>query len=268
MSDHPLHRQVNIAENGWATFPNLINRGSLSGADYIVIDQSNDDAYDTPEVEAWLRIMQAAGQKVVYIINPYWTTTDDGDVDTPVNATAIEQVRTLLTNYGITPIDGWALTQAHVTGGGHITDWFADVGHWNATGHAMIAALITPKLQVGGTITLPGSRTYASSEDWEVTPINKNGTVYDSKTGSWTENGASITSSEVGATITFSGTFRKFGIYNAAGSYPSLTFQVDEESPVSYPLGANGLDLLASPAAHTVVLTVETEITIDKFWAI
>lgn len=267
MNNHPTLTQVNIAQNAWATFPNFINRGSLSGADYIVLDQSNDDSYDTPEVEAWLRMMQMAGQKIVYIINPYWTTTDDGDVNTPVNATAITQVRTLLANYGITPIDGWALTQARVTGGGHVTDWWENVGHWNATGHAMIAGLIPPKLQVGGTIVLPGSRTYAESADWEHGEINRTGTERDSVTGSWTVDGTAIESSSVGATVTFTGTFRKFGYYNGTDDYPEITMVIDGGAPADYSLNHNGYDI-GTRAAHTVVLTVKTTMRIERFWAV
>jgi hypothetical protein len=271
LNDHPeyVYTFLNISVSGWATFPNLVSKGDLATADVIVIDQSNDGADDTAECEAFLRLCSAAGQRCIWILNPAWNATTDDQIEIPANLTAIEQMRTVLNAYGATYIDGLALIQAHVAGGGHITDWFADTAHWNATGYAVVESYLDDILPTGGTIPTPlPARTYADAEDYEHDPVIVNGSAEDSRTGTWTEDGTSISSSDVGATITYSGTFRKFGIYRADATYPTVTVTIDGGDPITdFALYPNGYDI-GTRGAHTVVITVTTTCKIDEFWAI
>jgi hypothetical protein len=239
----------------------------LSTADVIVFDQSNDAADDTADIEAFVRLTYAAGQRLVGIINPAFDATTDDQIDIPYNLTSMNQVKAVLDAYGVRYVDGYTLLKAHVTGGGHITDWMTDVVHWNATGHAVIESYLDDILPTGGSFSLAG-RIYPASEDMENTPLVIDGADEDSRTGTWTEDGTSISSSEADATITYSGTFRKFGIKNSIDTYPTVSFTIDGGDPVTgLALSSNGYDI-GTRGAHTIVITVVTSLQIDEFWAI
>lgn len=220
-------------------------------------------------MEAFIRLASADGQKVIGVVNPAWTATTDDQINTPANATAMTQHKTVLDAYGVPYVDGYALIQAHVAGGGHITDWFGDTAHWNATGHAVIAAAIDALLPNSGTISTPlPARVYAESADLEYEPVIRLGTDNDGTTGTWTTDGTAVLSSEVGATITFTGTFRHFGIYRTSGAYPTVTATIDGGAPITnFNLYPNGYDS-GTRGAHTVVITVTSAVRIDEFWAI
>lgn len=262
------YKNINLSANGWATWPNLVNLADLATATLIVFDQSNDGDDDTAHVEALVRKCAGASQRVIGIVNPAWSAVNDGQVNTPTNQTAITQHRALLTAYGVPYVDGWQICQDHVTGGGHLSDYFADTAHWSAAGYAVVYAALLPYLPSGGRLgTLP-ARTYADSADYEQAPVVKFGTQNDSNTGTWTVTGTSIASSTPGDTITFSGTFRSFGCYRATGAYPTVTVTIDGGAPiVNFTFYNNGYDI-GTRAAHTVVITVTTAVQIDEFWAI
>ncbi len=271
ISNYPVYlfSFLNISANGWATWPNLVNQVDLAAADLIIFDQSNDGENDTAHVEALIRKAAAANQRVIGIVNPAWLATTDDQINTPVNKTALEQHITVLQAYGVPYVDGWQLCKDHVAGGGHLSDHFADTAHWSANGYAAVTAVILDYLPTGGMIAspLPG-RIYAESEDFQQAPVIMNGTDYVSKTGAWTEDGTKISSSEAGATITFSGAFRSFGCYRASGSYPNVTVKIDDDDPIeNFAFYANGYDI-GTRGEHTIVITVTTTVQIDEFWAI
>lgn len=257
-----------IAVGGWSTFPSLVNIADLSAADLIIFDQSNDGADDLPEFEALIRVAQANGQKVIAILNPSWSSVADGQVNTPANQTAYEGQEAICIAYGLDYVDGWQMCQDHVSGGGHLSDYFTDTAHWSATGHAVVRDALLALLPTGGAITLPAEYVDADAADYENSPVIIVGTDNDATTGTWATDGTSVSSSDVGATITFSGTFRKFGIFNASANYPTCTATIDGGDPIAdfaaYP---NGYDI-GTRGAHTVVLTVTSELEIDEFWAI
>jgi len=259
---------LNIANNGFATWSNLINLAGLATAALIIFDQSNDAEDDTAHVEALIRKARDAGQRVIGIVNPSWTVVEDAQVNTPANQTAIEQHMDLLDAYDVPYVDGWQLCKDHVTGGGHLSDYFSDIAHWSATGQAAVEAAFDDFLPTAGQVGSP-ARVYAASADFEQAPLVKNGTDYDSKTGVWTETGTRVESSEVGATITFSGTFRSFGCYRSDGlSCPTITVKIDDDDPINnFYFYQNGYDI-GTRAAHTIVITVTSTIRIDEFWAI
>jgi hypothetical protein len=270
-NDHPQYAYdfSTIALSGWATFPNLVNKADLAASTVIVFDQSNDGADDLPCFEAFIRKCSVDGQKVIPILNPSWTATTDDQIDIPNNLTALQGQRAICAALGIDYVDGHLLTKAHVTAGGHITDWFADTAHYNATGGAAIRDDLLTILPTGGTVTTPlPAYVNAAAEDYMGTPVIILGTDYDSKTGTWTETGTRVESSEVGATITYSGTFRKFGIYRASGNYTTVTVTIDGGDPINdFALYANGYDI-GTRGAHTVVITVTSAVRIDEFWAV
>ena len=257
---------LNISANGWATFPNLVNLADLSTATLLIFDQSNDGSDDLPEFEGFIRKCIEAGQKVIAVLNPSWTATTDDQIDTPYNLTALQGQRAILSAYGVDYVDGHVLLQAHVTGGGHITDWFADTAHYNATGYAAIAAGLEALLF--GTVPALVDYVNADAADYDGTPVIVNGTDNDGTTGTWAETGTSISSSSAGATITFIFTGRKFGIYDEGGSYPLCTAVIDGGTPITnfqpYP---NGYDA-GNSGSHTVIFTVATNLTIDEFWVV
>lgn len=270
-NDYPQYAYafLTIADSGWGTFPNLVNKADLSASTVIVFDQSNDGADDLPEFEAFIRKCSLGGQKVIPILNPSWDATTDDQIDTPNNLTALQGQRAICAAYGIDYVDGHVVMQAHVTGGGHITDWFADTAHYNATGGAAIRDELLTILPTGGTVPTPlPAYVNADAEDYMGTPVIMLGTDDDSRTGTWTETGTRVESSEAGATITYSFTGRKFGIYRAAGAYPTVTVVIDGGAPITdFALYANGYDIGTS-GAHTVVITVTSAVRIDEFWAI
>ena len=270
LAELPLYKFsfLNIADSGWATFPNLVNLADLSTANLIIFDQVNDESVDTAEVEALIRKAWTTGQRVISAVLPAWTVVENAQVNTPANQTALEQHLALCTAYGVPVVDFWQYCKDHVPGDYNLSDLYADTAHPSAIGYTIIETLLDDYLPNGGSVgTLP-TRIYAASGDFEQPPVIKVGVQHDSHTGVWTENGTSISSAEVGATITFSGTFRKFGCYRASGAYPIVTVTIDGGIPIdNFAFYQNGYDIGAR-AAHTIVITVVTTCQIDEFWAI
>lgn len=259
---------LNIAQNGWSTFPNLVNIGDLSAAEVIIFDQSNDDETDTPEVEALLRLAYANGQRVIAVLNPSWTATTDDQVNTPYNLTALTKTKRLLDAYGASYVDVLIITQNHVNAGGHITDLWADTAHLNATGYGLAATGILCYLPNYGEIQLPRERVYAAAADFEYTPVIRAGTDYDSRTGSgWVDDGAAVYSTTPDDTITFTDTFRKFGAYRVDAGLNDTLVSIDGGAFTNIQVYANGYDI-GTNAEHTIIIKVVSNCYIDEFWAI
>lgn len=259
---------LNTAVNGYAVFPTLVHFSDLSTADLVISDQSNNAGDDGLDFEVLIRKCYTAGQRLIYILNPVWTALTNDQINTPSNLAALTEQLAICEHYGITYIDGWQIAKDYVNGGGDLTDIFTDVNHWTVAGHTLVSNALLPYLPTGGTIPTPSSYYNANAADMEESPVVTVGTGNDSTTGTWATAGTSVSSTDVGATITFSGTFRKFGIYNASINYPTCTAVIDGGDPIpnfyAYP---NGYDI-GTRGAHTVVLTVTSELEIDEFWAI
>lgn len=258
----------NIAANGWATFPNLVNFSDLSGDDVIVLDQSNDGSDDLPEFEAFVRKCAGTSQRLLIILNPTWSVVSNDQVNTPANQTAYELQEAVCVAYGISYVDGWQLCIDHVAGGGDLSDYFKDTVHWDETGGApVVVAAADAILPAACPIPTLLDRIHAASVDYENNPVIKNGTDYDSRTGTWADAGTSTSSNEVDATITYSGTFRKFGCYRADATYPAVTISIDGGAFFSIAFYPNGYDI-GVRNNHTVTIKVITSCKIDEFWAI
>lgn len=263
---------VNIAQSGWATFPNLVNFSQLSGTEVILFDQSNDGSDDYPEVEAFVRKCITQGKRLIAIILPAWTDADlnNGQVANPANLIAIQNQRIICANYGVVTIDFLDFCIANVPGIYDLNQLYTDTAHPSpAIGMPILEGMIEPYMVVGGGISIPGAaRVYADSADYENDPDIQLGTEYVSKTGTWTISGTNISSSEAGATITYTFTGRKFGIWNAIPSYPTVTIVIDGGAPINnFSLYVNGYDI-GTDSIHTVIITVTTSVRIDEFWAI
>jgi hypothetical protein len=261
--------QVLLAASGWGTFPNLVNFADLAASDVIIFDQSNDDANAYPDYEAFIRRAQAAGQRCIAIINPSWSAITDDQINSPFNETAMGLQIAICAAYGVPYIDGWQICKDHVTGGGHLNEMYADTAHWTAAGQAAVEALFD-NLNIGtaGVITLPADYVHAETADFVHDPVIQAGTDYTARTGTWTDDGDEVHSSEVGATITYTFTGRKFGVWNDVPEYPTVTIVIDGGAPIaSFTLYQNGYDI-GTRAEHTVVVTVATEVRIGEFWAV
>lgn len=261
---------LNIAVSGWATWPNLVNLADLAAADLIIFDQSNDDSGDAAHDEAFIRNAWAQGNRVISVIIPSFDSTGNEQVTIPNNETVITNHLAITTAYGIPVINYWEMCKSLVPGTYDLTDLMADTAHPTALGFQLIETALRAYVPTGGEAqpdVLP-ARVNAASEDFQETPVIKNGTDDDSRTGTWAENGTSVSSSDVGATITYSGTFRMFGCYRADATYPDVSVAIDGGDPINpFAFYANGYDI-GTRAAHTVVITVLTTCKIDEFWAI
>jgi hypothetical protein len=243
----------------------------------LVFDFSNDDIlpfYKQYE-EGFVRKMRTDNPNcnMVLVVFPSITA---GVVDWPEPAKNT-QFKVLATAYDIPIVDAHTALYNYVLGGGLVTDYYTnpDWIHPNAAGYAWIHTLVRGDelAQAHGINQWSGAmgdypRLYAGSADFEFAPVTILGTAYDARTGVWVDTGSSTASVTLGSTITYSGTFRSFGCYNAARVYPNVSIVIDADPPIN-PFGFNdyGYDY-GVRAAHTVVITVLTTCTIDEFWAI
>jgi hypothetical protein len=139
------------------------------------------------------------------------------------NPTQLTFLQSLCTQYDMTYIDWPARVQALIDATTYTLDQlYADIVHPTATGHAEIAALLQQTLtlefingsDVGWTGDLADYTALYDDGTFEDTGnyIARNGTDNDGTTGTWTNEGTTLVSSEVGATVTWSGTFETFGV--------------------------------------------------------
>jgi hypothetical protein len=168
-----LVTRKNAAANGQGiTSYTLPNYANLEGSVQVVGDTTGDNK--NPDhlygVEAFIRKCHADGYKLLILAMPVWTDDDlnNGQVNTPANKTVLELIISLLDHYGITYVNMWALTQAHVTGGGNLSDYWADKFHPSEAGQLVAAAALAPYYVTGGAIPSPlAARVYPESEALE-----------------------------------------------------------------------------------------------------
>jgi hypothetical protein len=107
--------------------------------------------------------------------------------------------------------------------------------------------------------------------EFEVTPIIRLGTDNDGETGTWTTAGTGRTSSTADSTITWTGTFRSFGIDNNSVASGVLSWQVDGGTWTNYTLTTTPVLISAdyTLGSHTVVIKVISgTVRINEFHAI
>lgn len=256
------------AKSGHGTWSNLVRQDGLSGRSLVVMDIAGLD--EAAELEAFIRKAWSAGQRVVVLVTPSWNNyQNDAEVNTPANQAVIVSAMSLLDVYGVPYVNFWAMVQAHVAGGGHISDWFADSVHPSTAGYTQAANALAVYLPNGGAIGVLPSRQYVNTQDFERAPIRIVGTGYNSRAGTWADNGTSTSSSTAGSTITFTGTFRWYGCYRTDGGTNTVEISLDGGSFVSTPFRQYPVDT-GTFAAHTVTIRIPTggNAAIDEFWAI
>jgi len=143
----------------------------------------------------------------------FFPKVTDKDVDdaTNLNDAMKQNWIALCAHYGIQYVDYADYLKSVIDAGGTLADYMADGAHPTNAGHALANEII----KSGSSSPLSGAlpaRLVADSEDFENDPLIVNGVDRDSITGTWTEDGTDLVSSEANATITFSGTFRCFGL--------------------------------------------------------
>lgn len=261
----------NSAVSGAWTWNNLVRLQAdivAHAPDMVLFDTANDDSSDSSKavLEAFVRLLRQnlPNAKLFFL------RTADKDA----------WHKTLCEFYDMTSIDWRTWANAEVAAGRHVwTDWYTapDYVHPNDAGAQSIEDFAEPIMQpvLSGGAQWSGdlgdyARQYADSADYENAATIKNGTDYDSRSGTWTNDGTAIQSSEVGAIATFSGTFRSFTTWRTASTTNTVDTRVDGGAWVlNQTMNYSTAYYLASRAAHTVDIRVASgTVRIDKFWAV
>jgi hypothetical protein len=271
----------NQAEGGAQTWFNLVRLDSyLTTTNPIVtLDTANDDTNTVTKasagLEAFIRRLYAhsPGVQLIGISSPSWSgqdTSNNAIAGTPTNLAAITAAKAIFEHYGISYAGYLDEVVRLVNAGTYDLDELVDdTVHPTAAGYAVMAGLVEAFLPASIAplpIPLP-ARLYAESADFEHTPSRINGTAYASRTGVWSDNGASTSSSAANATITYSFFGRSYGIYRADDTYPDVSVSIDGGAYATVAVGKNGHDI-GTRAAHTVTIKVLTTAKIEEFWVI
>lgn len=258
----------NAAQSGMGVWNNLWRAPTdiiPYDPDVLIWDNTNtfDDEHGQKAMDAFVRRLwtQRLSRKMATILFPRLATYTDAAIATPVNADQMQRTRTICDYYGIPYVDFDAEVRRLVMEEGHsITEYLGDVVHPNAGGQQLAAEMVKPVLdrfltQGGSYSDLPPAL-YDVDGDYQHEPQFWNGTDYASRTGTWTNDGTDTGSSQVGATITFTGTFASFGVEAPAGhTNPNIAYTLDGVDYAQTAVNANGLNAGAR-GVHTVKLTV------------
>lgn len=268
---------VSTASNGYTTWTNLVLLSTLTAAahELIIIDPVNDDSTDFRKAtcEALIRRIRTILPAARLVLMKFATVSDqnvDASINTPTNSASYQQWSDMAAHYGIQLIDVVAGMQAAVAGGTHLNTLLADTVHPTVAGHTIAYNLLQPYLNSSqAPITPLPARLYALSSDYENVPVVQNGSAYTSRTGAWSDNGAQVISSEVGATITYTATCQSFAIYRADSVASGVEYSIDGgayQGMNAYP--AYGWPIVAR-ALHTITFRVTSgTLKIDQVWMI
>lgn len=273
-----------LARNGNNTWSNLVRLDGALTADVqtVIIDTANDDnnTMDKAALEAFIRRTWTYNPniKIVGVSAPSWNAQDTSNnaiVSTPTNLTAVNNAKAIFDYYSTSYAAYLDAVIALVNAGTRdLDEMTTDTVHpSSAYGYPLMAELVEAFLPNGGA-QLSGSLPdylLADAADFVHTPQIINGTDYDSRTGTWADNGTSTSSSEVDATITFNVTCRSFGLYrsdNEAGNNGNIEVDIDGGGYNAITADRNGYDIGAR-AAYTITIKVTGgTVRIDEFWAI
>jgi len=198
----------------------------------------------------------------------------DHTVDDPTNTMATtETINTALFNhYGI-PYTSFSNEVANNVPSVHSLSWYypTDEVHPGDNGHAVAAGLVENLISTSSPIIpnpLP-ARYYADTEDYENLPGFISGSSYTSRTGTWTDSGSSIISTDTAtpATVTYTFTGRAIGIDDSYTSNPSVSYQVDGGSWSTNWLTMRGREMSSVRSSHTICIKVLSgSVKITKVW--
>lgn len=245
--------------------------------DTVIIDTANSDGsdMDNATIEALVRrIWTICPQTKIMMFN-FFAVADhdiDANVNSPTDEANVLATQAVAAAYGITLVDYWGTIKQRVNSEGHhLNEYMDDTIHPNETGHGEAYDLLSPHLPFGGGAkpdTLP-DRIYDTDGLYENTPVVKNGTDDDSRTGTWTEDGTKISSNEAGATITYSATCQSYGCYRADAGTNTVQASIDGGAFANASFYTNGTPIAGGRAAHTITIKVVSgTVRIDEFWAI
>lgn len=242
----------------------------------VTLDGTNDTAaFAYASMEALIRKIWTANPntRLIGLMLPKFSDNSDASVETPINLDYMDAIIALYERYGIPYIDYWTALKALISAGHHLNEYYAvgDAVHPLEPGHNLIFSLVEPYLPDRGAVlngSLP-TRVYDNG-DLENDRTVILGTANGGTTGTWGTSGTQISSSEVGATATFSATCKTFGLWRADELANNIQYQVDGGDWVSVSqLGKVGTALSGDRSAHTIVVKVASgTVKIDEFWAI
>lgn len=257
---------VASAVSGDTMFSQAFHYSDLSTAQTMTIDQSND--YDTGTIldfEGYIRRALADGKRIVPLLIPRWSSVANDQVDIPMNADAYNAQKAVCEHYGLSYVDYWGYVQSIVPAMYDLSDLYGDVIHLTATGGEKLYDLVQTKVAGAGGSLVSELNTGASDMAQAIQKIN--GVDNDGTTGAgWSTNGTAILSTTANDTITFVGTFRKFGCYRTSGAN-NVTVSIDGGAFQALTWNIYGIDT-GSRAEHTIVVKVVTDCRVDEFWAI
>ena len=269
----------NASQSGMTTWNNLYRMQAAvldRAPDLVLLDNANDDVGNIGQkaVEAFARRIwgsypecKIVFAKVFNVSSPY----DNSAVDTPLNSGQQAEFTAIAEHYGIPIVPFYDRIKALVNGSNELCWYLTDIVHPTAMGHGELSGLLEDTLcaqflaNQQSPATLP-ARLYDNG-DYEQAAQGINGTGYSAITGTWSTNGTTISSSEAGATVTYTVTCRTFGRAESDGTvqasvngsaYGNVTFTAQGSSYAIY-----------TRAAHAVTIKVISgTVTISKFWSI
>lgn len=253
------------AVSGDTMFSQAFRYDDLATAQMVVIDQSND--YDTGTIldfEGYIRRALTDNKRIIPILIPRWSSVANDQVDIPMNEDAYNAQKAVCVHYGLSYVDYWTYVQSVVPAIYDLSDLYGDVIHLTATGGEKLYDLVQTKVAgAGGSLV---AELNAGASDMAQTIQKIVGTDNDGTTGSWTTSGTAVYSTTADSTITFVGTFRKFGCYRTSGAN-NVAISIDGGAFNVMTWNIYGIDT-GSRAEHTIVVKVVSDCRVDEFWAI
>lgn len=261
--------------NIWSNLVRLSRDVLAYNPSVVILDTANSSGvgFQAASLEAYCRRIWAANPNTRILMWDFPTvasTAVDTNINTPTNQDDIDTGIAICNAYGVVRLQYWEALIALIGAGNHLTDYFADTVHPNSGGHAVAYSLVQPYLVSGGgsqPAPLP-ARLYDNG-DYENESTIKLGTDYDSRSGTWADNGTEVSSSTVGSIITYSATCQSFGAYRTDGGTNDVQVSIDGGAYADSAFYQNGTAISGGRAAHTIAVKVKSgTVKITEFWAI
>jgi hypothetical protein len=268
--------------NTWSTLIRLSSGVLNTAPELVVLDTVNDSAgnHCAKSLEAAIRRIWTANPLTRIILMRFATYGDrsvNANVNSPVNATSLIEFDAIAAAYGVQVVDWHGRIQELVNNEAHnLSEYISEEGatdvHPNSTGYALAASLLQPYLPSGGAqqpAVLP-ARLYDTSGNFERTVTKKLGTAYDSRTGTWTDNGSEVISSTAASTITYTVTTApaySIGCYRADGGTNTVEISYDGGAYSSQTFYQNGIEVPGGFTTATIRVTSGT-VKVGEFWAV
>lgn len=242
----------------------------------ITLDATNDvDEHAYKSMEALIRKIWTSnpGTRLIGMVFPKFSDNADASVNSPINPTYMTEIINLYGAYGIPYIDYLTPLQDLVNNQGHHLSEYYDAGdpvHPLQPGHTLIYNLLLPYLPANGA-TAPASlpARLHDNGDYEYAYTHQVGTINDGTTGTWGTSGTQISSNEVGATVTISGTFASYGLWRVDGLTNAVDVSIDGGAfdTTAVLLGKTGNAVPGGRGSHTIIFRVRSgTVKIDEFW--